>query len=160
MVKNDSAFQIGSRKFWAASRTSRAEKRELSSGLDAQKYHRRASAPVSGMTSIGSTTLPRRFDILRPFSSLTWPRQCSSCRPPSRIAASRGHGGCRTSPSSDLQPRQMKVGRELETPCRSTQGCRRGSDAGQKASIPNRTRHRSLPRPAPSCRRRKPCTAR
>ena len=73
MVKNDSAFHSGRRNFCAASRTSRAEKRELTSGLLMQKYQRRASAPVSVITSIGSTTLPSRLDILRPCSSLMWP---------------------------------------------------------------------------------------
>ncbi len=73
MVKNDSAFQSGSRNFCAASRTSLVEKRDGTSGLLTQKYQRIASAPVSAITPIGSTTLPRRFDIFRPCSSLTWP---------------------------------------------------------------------------------------
>ena len=74
MVKKETAFHSGSRKLCAASRTSRAEKRDEAVGLLTQKYQRRASAPVSSITAIGSTTLPRRFDILRPSSSLTWPR--------------------------------------------------------------------------------------
>ncbi len=78
-MKKLSAFHSGSRNPCAASRTRRAEKREFSSGLLTQKYQRRASAPASSITPIGSTTLPSRFDILRPCSSLTWPStmQCS-----------------------------------------------------------------------------------
>ena len=73
MVKKESAFQSGRRYPCAASRTSRAEKREFTSGLLMQKYQRRASAPVYAITPMGSTTLPRRFDIFRPCSSLMWP---------------------------------------------------------------------------------------
>ena len=51
MVKNDSAFHSGSRNLCAASRTSRAEKRDGCSGLLTQKYQRRASAPVSSITA-------------------------------------------------------------------------------------------------------------
>ena len=57
-----------------SSRFSGPKRRGNQGELDVNRYQRSASAPCLSRMLQGSTTLPRRLDILRPSLSRMWPR--------------------------------------------------------------------------------------
>src|SRR6266516_7209289 len=76
VTKKQYVFQSVSKKRRNVSDTNLSEKRRASPGRVAvYRYQRRASAPCSSITAIGSTTLPRLLLIFRPLSSKMSPRQ-------------------------------------------------------------------------------------